>query len=254
MQEAELAITTTVAARTAVVLRQRILALQPGFRPGDRLLPLALADELGVSATPVREALERLAAEGLVESIARRGTYVAQLSTDDLDDLATVRGGLELLAFRFRGGELSTGELAALAECLDGCERGTAANDNELYRTNEAQFHRLLVAVGRSRRLLALCELLLKHAQIAEVYYPRLPEDMRASVAEHRRLLGVLSQCNLVRSEAELVGHWNHTRARVRQQFGDLLRTEHAQPSQAAHSAASAASDVRDGTSSNGRA
>ena len=73
-------------------------------------------------------------------------------------------------------------------------------------------------------------------------------------MAEHRRLLGVLSQCNLARSEAELVGHWNHIRARVRQQFGDLLRTEHAQPSQAARSAASAASDVRDGTSSNGRA
>jgi DNA-binding GntR family transcriptional regulator len=227
VHEVHLALTTTVADRTAEVLRQRILALTPGFRPGDRLWPVGLAADLGVSATPVREALERLAADGLVEVVPRRGTYVARLSTDDLDDLASVRAGLETLAFRFRGGKLSAEELAALGECLDSCEQAIATDNNANYRASEAQFHRLLVAAGRSPRLLALCEMLLNQAQIAELYYAWQPDDMRASLAEHRRLLGALSQGDLTRSEAELAEHWRHSRARVREQFGDFLRNDH---------------------------
>src|SRR5450432_2932332 len=111
MPEERLAISTTVADRTAEVLRQRILAQTPGFLPGQRLFPVTLADELGVSATPVLQALDRLAANGLVDVIPRRGTYVAQLSMHDLDDLQSVRAGLELLAFRFRSGSLSVEEL-----------------------------------------------------------------------------------------------------------------------------------------------
>src|ERR1700730_12806257 len=107
MPPRRLAISTTVAHRTAEVLRQRILAQSPGFLPGQRLLPLRLATELGVSATPVQQALDHLAADGVVEWVPRRGTYVAQLSTQDLDDLASVRAGLELLACRFRAGHLS---------------------------------------------------------------------------------------------------------------------------------------------------
>ena len=227
MRETGLAISTTVAERTEEVLRKRILALASGFLPGDRLFPVSLAEELGVSATPVREALERLAADGLVEVLPRRGTYVAQLSTEDLDDLVSVRAGLEMLAFRLRAAPLSADELAALDSSLNSCERAIAAEDNTMYRAAEAQFHRQLVAVGRSPRLLALYETLLNQVQIAEVYCPRQAEDMRESVAEHRRLLQVLSQGDLSRSEQSLVAHWEQSRDRVRRRFGDRLRTDH---------------------------
>jgi DNA-binding GntR family transcriptional regulator len=69
--------------------------------------------------------------------------------------------------------------------------------------------------------------MLLNQAQIAELYYPWQPDDMRASLAEHRRLLGALSQGDLTRSEAELAEHWRHSRARVREQFSDFLRNDH---------------------------
>jgi DNA-binding GntR family transcriptional regulator len=230
MAEPRLAINTTVADRIAEVLRQRIRAQTPGFLPGQRLFPLSLAVELGVSATPVHHALERLAADGLVEILPRHGTYVAQLSTQDMDDLWAVRAGLELLAFRFRAGRLLPEELAAMASALDRCEQAIAAEDNATYRAAEWQFHQLLVAVGRSPRLLALSETLSKQAQISEAYFPRQTDEMRESVAEHRRLLGVLSQGDLSRSEAALVAHWEHTGARVRSQFGDHLRTDGAGP------------------------
>lgn len=225
MPPRRLAIGTTVADRTAEVLRQRILAQSPGFLPGQRLLPLSLATELGVSATPVQQALDRLAADGLVEVVPRRGTYVAQLSTDDLDDLSSVRAGLELLAFRRRAGQLSMDELGALEASLLDCEKAIAADDGAMYRAAEWQFHQLLVSVGHSPRLSALSQTLLSQAQIAEAYYPRRLDEMRESVAEHRRLLQVLGECDLSRSEAALVAHWERSGARVRRQFDGHLRT-----------------------------
>jgi DNA-binding GntR family transcriptional regulator len=237
MPEVRSPLNTTVADRTVDMLRQRILAQTPGYLPGERLLPLVLANELGVSATPVHQALERLAAEGLVESVPRRGTYVTQLSTDDVDDLASVRAGLELLAFRFRAGRLSADELAQLEATLDRCEQAVAADDHDSYRINEFQFHRLLVAVGRSRRLLALYESVLNQTRILAVYLPRLAKDMRDSVAEHRRLLEVLKLGELSRSEEALVAHWGRSGERIRRQFGDHLRTDHAEPGATAPSA-----------------
>jgi DNA-binding GntR family transcriptional regulator len=225
MPKERLEISTTVADRTAEVIRERILAQAPGFLPGQRLFPLSLGDELGVSATPVHQALDRLAAEGLVDVVPRRGTYVAQLSTEDLDDLLSVRAGLELLAFRFRAGHLSAEELATLESSLDRCEQAITVDDSAMYRAAEWQFHQLLVAVGHSPRLLALSQSLLKQAQISEAYYPRQTDEMRESVAEHRRLMEVLSKGDLSHSEAALVAHWERSAARVRRQFGDHLRT-----------------------------
>jgi DNA-binding GntR family transcriptional regulator len=226
MPPRRLAISTTVAARTTEVLRQRILAQVPGFLPGQRLLPLSLATELEVSATPVQQALDRLAADGLVDVVPRRGTYVAQLSTHDLDDLTSVRAGLELLAFRFRAGQLSSEELGALEACLVDCEQAISVEDGAMYRAAEWQFHQLLVAVGHSPRLSALSQTLLSQAQIAEAYYLRSLDQMRESVAEHRRLVQVLGECDLSRSEAALAAHWERSRARVGGQFDGHLRTD----------------------------
>jgi DNA-binding GntR family transcriptional regulator len=228
MPDESLAISTTVADRTAQVLRQRILAQAPGFRPGQRLFPLALADELGVSATPVHQALNRLASNGLVEVIPRHGTYVAQLSTNDLDDLHSVRAGLELLAVRFRSGRLSAEELGALESSLQRCEQAISVDDSAAYRAADLEFHQLLVGVGRSPRLLALSQTLLAQAQISEAYHPRGTDELCESVAEHRRLLEVLRQGDLARSEAALIAHWERSAARVRREFGDQLRGDRA--------------------------
>ncbi len=73
MPPRSLAISTTVADRTAEVFRQRILAQAPGFLPGQKLLPLSLATELGISATPVQQAIDRLAADGLVDVVPAAG-------------------------------------------------------------------------------------------------------------------------------------------------------------------------------------
>ena len=71
------------------ILRTNILAR--GFRPGDRLDVRALADQLGVSATPVKDAVTRLAAEGLIEIRPRSGTFVAELAPDAVAETFEIR-------------------------------------------------------------------------------------------------------------------------------------------------------------------
>ena len=87
------------------ILRENILGR--GFRPGDRLDVRALADQLGVSATPVKDAVTRLAAEGLVEIRPRSGTFVAELAADAVAETFEIRRALECLAAEHVVGRLT---------------------------------------------------------------------------------------------------------------------------------------------------
>lgn len=215
---------TTLASGTAEVIRQRILNLSPGFRPGDRLYPLKLAEDLGVSVTPIREALKLLSAEGLVEFSPRRGASVARLSSEELDDLVSVLEGLEMLAVRLNGGRWTDDELDRLDESLDACERAIAAGDTSAYRTHDDEFHRRLVAGSHSPRLTGLYEMMLTQAKVVEIQSPRYPDAMREALSEHRALVRELARGDARRSEKALFGHWERSRTRLRRKYGEFVR------------------------------
>lgn len=101
------------------MIRRRVLSRHPGYEAGARIFPQRLTADLGVSMTPVREALQLLSAEGLIVSSPRRGFTVVDLSDSDLADLVTLRVEPELVALRFRGPSAQEGkELRAhLAAC-----------------------------------------------------------------------------------------------------------------------------------------
>ena len=79
-------------------LRQAILTGE--LKPGERLMEIHLANRLGVSRTPVREAIRMLTLEGLVTMITRRGAEVSRISRQDISDVLEVRGSLDALAVR----------------------------------------------------------------------------------------------------------------------------------------------------------
>src|SRR5262245_40128368 len=80
------------------LLRRRIVACAPGCEPGAQLNMRRLAAELGISVTPVKDAVRRLQADGLVVTRPRQGIFVSTLTGQDLEDLVAVRRGLEVLA------------------------------------------------------------------------------------------------------------------------------------------------------------
>ncbi len=215
---------STLSERIAELIRHRILTLAEACRPGDRLYPGRLAESLGVSITPIREALKLLASEGLVDFSPRRGATVVALSAADLDDLVAVRSGLEVLAVRLKGGRFTPEELSRLTECLDACERAIAVNDIALYRTNDAEFHRSLVTSSGSVRLIYLYDVLVRQAHMMNVQNPQYLDAMRESLEEHRALVSEFAHGNMARSERALDVHWDHSRKRFYRKFDDFVR------------------------------
>jgi DNA-binding GntR family transcriptional regulator len=218
----ELEIGKTIAVRTADAIRDRILALTPGYTPGQRLLPEALAENLGVSITPIREALRLLSGEGLVDLAPRRGVSVATMSLDEIRDLTAVRGGVELLAIRIRGETYSPDEIAELDACLDACERGFAAEDVREYRRFDTQFHRLTVVGSHSPSLVGVYEQLHRRAQILELYFTDTWDLYRESLREHREIVRLLEAGPMETLESTVVEHWQRSRQRISARFSRL--------------------------------
>lgn len=214
----------TIAARLAMVIREYILQFRAGFEPGERIDIQELATEFDVSTTPVKEALKRLEANGLVEVRARRGVFVCILSQRDVEEIVTIRAALEQLAVRLCGGHVAPEHLAALERSYAACEALITVGNMDEYRRADMDFHRLLVEVGNNKRLVALYQVLLEQSQAALAFTPRTPQNIWDSLQEHRQLLDVLRAGDLDVIEAEIVAHWERSKARIVAGYAAYLR------------------------------
>ena len=97
-------------------LREAII--DGALKPGERLMEIQLADELGVSRTPIREAIRRLELEGFLIMVPRRGTYVADLSIKDINEVFEIRTALDVLAAGLAAERITEEELEKLERLL----------------------------------------------------------------------------------------------------------------------------------------
>lgn len=140
--------------RDETVDELRRLILSGDVAPGERLSELSISERLGVSRLPVREAFRRLEAEGLLQSLPRRGVRVAELDGAELSIVREVRIALELIAVRQTIEKQDPDVLAALRASLETGRAAAAAGDHDtLVRLNE-EFHELL-STGAGSRFLA---------------------------------------------------------------------------------------------------
>jgi DNA-binding GntR family transcriptional regulator len=213
----------TLAERVATVVRQHIVELRPGFEPGQRINVAELAGSLGVSPTPVKEGLKKLEANGLVRVEPRRGVFVSRISREDMEEILTIRAGLEVLAVRLRDGPWPAHVLDVMATTLDECERSLAGGDDEAYHQADLRFHRLLVEASESPRLVRLYGSLLDQWQVMDGYCPRLNEDTKVSMSEHQLLLRLAREGETARLEAELWAHWERGKSRLLERYRRFL-------------------------------
>jgi DNA-binding GntR family transcriptional regulator len=210
----------TVAQRTAIAIRELILAVEPGYQPGERLFPDALAVSMGVSITPVREALRHLNSEGFVELLPRRGARVASMTIDEIADLTAVRAGVDALALRTANGQYSEDELAEMDGCLDVCETAMREANAPTYRSHETEFHRLLIASSHSAILMDVYNQVHWRSQILELYFQDTWPTRKLSLAEHRELLHMLRErATRENVEAAIYTHWEQSRIRISNSF-----------------------------------
>lgn len=183
---------STKQAKAAHVLRQRIL--DGHYLPGTRLREDALADDLEMSPTPVREALRVLASEGLVVSDSHRGTTVVRLSIADVVEIYRIREELEALAASLALSRMGPSARAELAAQLDdnvqqlrrALERGDVTPVPRLNR----EFHWALYERSESLRLLQLIERLWN--SLPHSWLRRIPGRAEWVLAEHAAIVAVL--------------------------------------------------------------
>ncbi|KWX22332.1 MULTISPECIES: GntR family transcriptional regulator [Mycolicibacterium] len=140
--------------RTETVDELRRLILDGELAPGERLNEFSISERLGVSRFPVREAFRRLEAEGLVESLPRRGVRVVELDQHELEVVREMRVALELIAVRHTVNRFTADEQSRLRRILDEGQRAAeAGDDTQLDELNE-EFHAAL-GEGAGSRFLA---------------------------------------------------------------------------------------------------
>ena len=135
-------------------LRRAILTGE--LKPGERLMEIHLANRLGVSRTPIREAIRKLELEGLVTMIPRRGAEVAQITEKSLQDVLEVRRALDALSVELACDRISPEALDALGEACDAFAAATKTNDTKKMAEADVALHDIIVQAADNGRLIAL--------------------------------------------------------------------------------------------------
>ena len=163
------------------------------LEPGQRLSEAGLAEQLEVSRTPVREALRRLGAEGLVVLVPNSGVWVASPSLQEMVDTFDVREGLECMAVERAARNATPLQLCRLEECIEREEEVFRIRDFEEYLEVNTAFHRTLAESGGNRVLADYVEKLLARTFVFMVFYEDFFERSgNPSLEDHRHLLAAL--------------------------------------------------------------
>jgi DNA-binding GntR family transcriptional regulator len=175
-------------------LRTRIFAHD--LAPGAWVDEQSLAEEYGISRTPLREALKVLASEGLVTLKPRRGCYVTQLSEQDLDEIFPVMALLEGRCAAEAAVKASDDDLRRLAEIHADLERHAAANDADHFFEANQQFHNALQELAGNRWLRQLIDETRKFIKLTRRDSLNLEGRLKQSLVEHRRILAAVQHRN----------------------------------------------------------
>lgn len=191
-------------------LREEILS--GSLTPGAELSEVALAESLGVSRGPIREAIGRLASEGLVTVRPRRGAVVSSLSTEEFNELYQVREALELLAVKLAVPRLRPDDITVLQALID--EMSARAERSQVAAFFEANsaFHVRLVEASGNVKLLELYEQLLAQLGRYRLRSLTLRGNLERSVAEHAAILRAAK-----RGDADRAAHLMSEHIRVPQ-------------------------------------
>jgi DNA-binding GntR family transcriptional regulator len=179
------------------------------FGTGKHLRARELADLLGISRTPVREALRRLHAEGLVEFFENRGAFVTGWSTQDAEEVFDLRAVLESHAAAVAAEKLGAAHIEKLAAWTDTMEAHASGSERDIAVVTYANrdFHNLIVAATASRRLSAVIASVVEMALVSRTFSFYSPTDFARSIAHHRELIEAFKARDRVWAAAVMNSH-----------------------------------------------
>ena len=193
-------------------LRGKILSRE--LKPAQRLLEVKIANEMGVSRTPVREALRRLANDGLVKIVPNSGARVASPSSHEMDNSYSVREYLENMSVELA---CRTGMDKRTLERLDGLVRdGDAAydaGDVDAFLAANNDFHRIIAEAGKNYVLSEYVDNIIQRTNVYIYFYSKFIEAENKSSGEHRAILRAIAQRDRIGAQELMKQHLERVHA-----------------------------------------
>lgn len=190
------------------ILRESIL--DQTFRPGERLNVKLLAEKLEVSLTPVKDAINRLATEGLIELRPRSGTFVTRLAARDVAETLAIRRALEWLAAETAVQNVTDEVLVELRQIVSILEQPVSTDrERQLHERKNLELHQRLIELSGNRRMLDIYRGLNAHVKIARVHYTHegWAKRLQEEATEHRAILDALEARNVRALQKALNSH-----------------------------------------------
>lgn len=194
-------------------LRQAILKGE--LQPGERLMEIKLADRLGVSRTPIREAIRKLELEGLVVMVPRKGAAVANITEKDTKDVLEVRRTLEMFAVEVACERISAEQLEALKEAAKAFEDSKGSMDVIRIAETDMQFHEVIYEATQNERLVQMLNNLRENMYRYRIEYLKDPNYYDSLMREHREILEAIEAGDKQRARAGMESHINQQQLAV---------------------------------------
>lgn len=177
------------------------------LEPGTKIKEEEIARQLGVSRTPVREAIHKLEREGLVEIIPRYGTFIVSISPKDVREIYDIRGALEALALRSGFSRIDKKKLLEMGELHKRCEQPVKKGDLDSFIEVDAKFHDLIIKASGNDRLIRLMWNLKNQIRVSKLESLSVPGRAEKSLKEHENIISAVFEGDKEKAERLLREH-----------------------------------------------
>ncbi len=205
MAELKLNMDAYLPLRDVVFNTLREAILKEELKPGERLMEQQLAAKLGVSRTPIREAIRMLEQEGLAITTPRKGAEVAQMTLKDMEDVLEIREVLEELAVKIAGERISEEQLKRLKAVAENFENLTQKGSVKELAEADVAFHDVIYDAANNPKLVTLLNNLREQLYRYRVEYLKNPEVYPSLIKEHEQIYEGLKKHDI--SQAVSVMH-----------------------------------------------
>ena len=201
-------------------LRQAILRGE--LKPGERLMEIQLANKLGVSRTPIREAILKLELEGLVLMIPRKGAEVADITEKSLRDVLEVRKALEELAVQLTCDKITKEQIRELEQAAEQFKKTLKSNDITEIAEADVRFHDIIYLATDNQKLILLLNNLREQMYRYRIEYLKRADKYSQLLAEHEEIIRHIEKKQKKEAAEIVCKHIDNQVAAVM----DLIRTK----------------------------
>ena len=201
-------------------LRQAILRGE--LKPGERLMEIQLANKLGVSRTPIREAIRKLELEGLVLMIPRKGAEVADITEKSLRDVLEVRKALEELAVQLTCDKITKEQIRELEQAAEQFKKTLKSNDITEIAEADVRFHDIIYLATDNQKLILLLNNLREQMYRSRIEYLKRADKYSQLLAEHEEIIRHIEKKQKKEAAEIVCKHIDNQVAAVM----DLIRTK----------------------------